>query len=153
MPLPKYKAFAYITHHNNLLVFRHPFDPDAGLQVPAGTIREDEHPEQAVMREAIEETGLTDFVLVQFLGEQQRDMRDFGLDELHHRYFYHLRYIGEPPVTWQHRENEPSDGTGTPIVFEFFWVRLPQDVPALIADHGYFLPHLRASIQTNEHVG
>ena len=32
------KAFAYITRDDELLVFRHVDSPEAGIQVPAGTI-------------------------------------------------------------------------------------------------------------------
>jgi len=79
----KHKAFAYITHQQKLLVFSHPYDPASGIQVPAGTIEEGEAPEKAALREAFEETGLTGFVLDRFLGEQERDMEDFGREEIH----------------------------------------------------------------------
>ena len=89
----KYKAFAYITNRNRLLVFVHPFAPEAGIQVPAGTVKTNERPEEAVLREAFEETGLSGLVVESFLGEDERDMSDFGKDEIHHRYFYHLRHL------------------------------------------------------------
>ena len=56
------RVHAYITHENRLLVFEH-VNSDAGIQVPAGTVEADEAPELAVMREASEETGLTDLTL------------------------------------------------------------------------------------------
>ena len=139
----KQKVFAYITHGQSLLVFRHSYAPEAGIQVPAGTIEVDETPEQAVLREAFEETGLTDLIIAGFLGEQERDMSDFDRDEIHHRYFYHLRCGGTPPSTWQHEERDPSDGSEVmPIMFEFFWVPLPEGVPSLIAGHGQMIPQL-----------
>lgn len=58
MPAYKDKVLAYITHGNRLLVFRHPHAPEAGIQVPAGTVEEGEDPGTAVLREAAEETGL-----------------------------------------------------------------------------------------------
>jgi hypothetical protein len=61
------KAFAYFTYQNRLLVFRHVDVPEAGTQVPAGTIKANEHPEQAVLREAVEETGPTDLTVGRFL--------------------------------------------------------------------------------------
>lgn len=39
-----------------LLLFKHPF---AGIQIPAGTVEKNEPPEEAVLREVREETGLT----------------------------------------------------------------------------------------------
>ena len=138
----KDKVFAYITHGYRLLVFRHPAVPEAGIQVRAGTIKVDESPEAAVLREAFEETGMADLTLAGLLGEQTRDMADFGRDEIHHRRFYHLRCTGSPPETWRHEEADPSAGESGPILFEFFWAPLPEGVPPLIADHGKMLPRL-----------
>lgn len=142
MPILIPKVFAYITHGHRLLVFRHVDFPKAGIQVPAGTIQPSEHPEEAVLREAYEETGLSDFSEVHFLGEQIRDMADFRRGEIHQRYFYHLPYAGDPPTTWRHSENDPSDGAAKPIMFEFFWANLPDKVPELIADHDQFISGL-----------
>jgi len=138
-----YKSFAYITYHNHLLVFSQPYAPEAGIQVPAGTIEKNEHPEKAVLREAFEETGLKGLTLNYFLGEHERDMSDFGRDEIHHRYFYHLQYHREPVSIWQHEELYHSSEPGLePIIFEFSWVPLSHGIPALIADHGIMLPRL-----------
>jgi 8-oxo-dGTP pyrophosphatase MutT (NUDIX family) len=93
------------------------------------------------LREAFEETGLSDLVLESFLGEQERDMADFGIEAIHHRYFYHLRCQEQPPMSWRHEERFPSDNSGTHI-FELFWVALPHDVPPLIADYDLMLPRL-----------
>jgi 8-oxo-dGTP pyrophosphatase MutT (NUDIX family) len=139
----KHKVFAYITQNRHLLVFRHPYAPEAGIQVPAGTIKTHERSEVAVLREAFEETGLSDLTLDCLLGEQKRDMSDFGRDEIHHRRFYHILYNGHSAVTWRHEECDPYGGAQqAPINFEFFWARLPYDVPPLIADHGIMLPEL-----------
>lgn len=139
----KGKVFAYITAQQHLLVFRHPYAPEAGIQVPAGTIEAQERPEVAVLREAFEETGLSDLTLHCFLGEQVRDMVDFGRTEIHHRFFYHLQYHGTPGPTWRHEELYHSGPTPvTPVIFEFFWAPLPDGIPPLIADHGILLPQL-----------
>ncbi len=135
------KAFAYITHGNRLLIFSHPLAPQAGLQVPAGTMLDCEQPVEAVAREAREETGLTDLRVVRFLGETRRDRADVRRAEIHHRFFFHLACDREPPERWQNYEPDPSDGTEPPL-FEFYWVPLPDGVPALIAGHGEMLPTL-----------
>jgi 8-oxo-dGTP pyrophosphatase MutT (NUDIX family) len=63
------KVTAFITRDSaqgrELLVFTH---PDAGIQVPAGTMEAGETPEIAVLREVSEETGLTAVRLVAYLG-------------------------------------------------------------------------------------
>ena len=139
-PITK-KVFAYITYQQRLLLFRQIGEPEIGIQVPAGTVEEGEAPEEAVLREAFEETGLSDLVLDQFLGEQVRDMADFGIEAIHHRYFYHLRCQEQPPVRWRHEERFSSDHSGT-HVFELFWVALPDEVPPLTADFDVMLPRL-----------
>jgi len=145
MPVHKQKVFAYITWGIKLLVFSQPTAPEAGIQVPAGTVEDGEAVDAAVMREAFEETGLHGLKLVCFLGQQVRGMRDVGKDEIHHRHFYHLRYAGDARLTWQHTEPDPDHG-GAVEPFAFFWVRLPDEVPSLIADHGAMLPCLQRSL-------
>jgi len=138
-----HKVFAYISHRNRLLVFRHIGFPEAGIQVPAGTVLKEEELEAAVLREAEEETGLGDLRINSYLGEHIRNMEDVGKDEIHHRHFYHLLCGGAPPEEWLHDETDPSDGSPSPIHFEFFWAEMPDQIPELIADHGFMLPRLK----------
>jgi 8-oxo-dGTP pyrophosphatase MutT (NUDIX family) len=49
---------------HELLVFQH---PNAGIQLPAGTIEALESPEAAVLREVAEETGLTNVAVLELL--------------------------------------------------------------------------------------
>ena len=134
------KVFAYITHGTNLLVFRHPNSPEAGIQVPAGSIEAGESPEAAVMREAFEETGLNGLKLIAYLGETTYDMSSWDGDPAQQRYFFHLELHGQAPTTWHH--DETDGGKSKPIVFEFFWTRIPEDIPDLIAGHGQMLSAL-----------
>ena len=142
MAIHKQKAFAYITHGSRLLVFRHVHHPEAGIQVPAGTVKEGEPPEAAVMREAFEETGLTELSFDSYLGEQIWAMTAAGHEEIHHRRFYHLRCAGTPPKVWRHVEGDPSDGSGASYLFELYWADLPNGIPRLIAEHDALLPAL-----------
>lgn len=63
------KVTAFVTRTGpggvELLFFQH---PNAGVQLPAGTVEEGETVEQAVLREVFEETGLTQVRLVQQIG-------------------------------------------------------------------------------------
>ena len=141
----KRKAFAYITRGSQLLVFKQPDSPEAGIQVPAGTIEEGESPEGGVMREAWEETGLEGLKLCCFLGEQSRDMSDFDKQEIHHRYFYHL-LCEEAPEKWFHGEYSPSDEPNQERIlrhrFDFYWLDV-SELPELIAEHDYFIADLQ----------
>jgi 8-oxo-dGTP diphosphatase len=136
----KHKVFAYITHGDRLLVFDHPQHPQVATQVPSGTREETETPEVAVLREAEEETGLSGLTLQGFLGEV-----DFSVPErceIHRRRFYHLTCKEAPADRWQHYEELPSDGTTEPILFELYWVSLPDGIPALPHGHDALLAAL-----------
>jgi 8-oxo-dGTP pyrophosphatase MutT (NUDIX family) len=109
-------------------------------------MRDGESPAAAVLREAHEETGLEGLELVGLLGEQVRDMADYGRAEIHHRWFFHLRHVGDPPAVWRNYEPDPDDGGPELPLFELFWAPLPDGVPDLIADHGFMLPALLASL-------
>ncbi|MEL6310143.1 MAG: NUDIX domain-containing protein, partial [Chloroflexota bacterium] len=83
------KAFAYITHGRKLLVFEQPDAPEAGIQVPAGSIEPNEAPADAARREAHEETGLKNLRLVRWFGQHTYDMSR-GKPVLHLRNYYRL---------------------------------------------------------------
>lgn len=63
------KVTAFVTRRSkdgyDLLLFEH---PNAGVQIPAGTVERGESAEQAVMREVAEETGLTALSVRRYLG-------------------------------------------------------------------------------------
>ena len=86
----RHRAYAYITNGSRLLLFIQPEAPEAGIQVPAGTIEPGENLQDAVIREAKEEMGLTELRCERFLAQDTRDMRDCGRDELQYRWFFHL---------------------------------------------------------------
>jgi len=134
------KVLAYVTHGRRLLVFRHPEAPEAGIQVPAGTVGDAEASEVAVLREAREETGLDGLRLAALLGEVDHEAP--GRGEVHRRRFYHLHCTSTPPERWRHEEADPSDGGEGPIPFELYWVDLPEGVPPLAGGQDRMLPRL-----------
>jgi 8-oxo-dGTP pyrophosphatase MutT (NUDIX family) len=120
------KVYAYIIQEERLLVFRHVDYPDAGVQVPGGTLEAGETPEAAVLREAGEETGLRGLVLEKCLGRDEYNDSSSNLTGTTGRYFFHLTCPHEVPETWQHYEHHPSDGSPGPILFEFYWLPLAE---------------------------
>jgi ADP-ribose pyrophosphatase YjhB (NUDIX family) len=135
------KVYAYITRGDQLLVFRHVGYPEAGIQVPGGTLEEGESPQQGVMREAREETGLADLRLEVAMGIHQYDVSQNNDPATHLRHFYHLTCGGEVPGRWQHYEMHPSDGSAEPILFDFYWVPIVEAAGIL---HPYYITRLDA---------
>ena len=139
------KAFAYITRDDELLVFRHVDFPEAGIQVPAGTIGPGESREAAVLREAREETGLHGFQPPVHLGTA-----DFGspadLTTTARRHFFHLPLAGKAPDRWRHWERSPSHGACDGYLFELYWINLHTLAPDLAPGHDAFLVPLRSAV-------
>jgi ADP-ribose pyrophosphatase YjhB (NUDIX family) len=117
---------AYVLRGRELLVFEHRDFPDAGTQVPAGTVEEDEAADLAVVREVYEETGVG-----------ARLVRELGVTdaiaprgEPRRNIFFEL-VTEEPRDMWEHvvRGGGGDDG----LVFVCRFVPLTPR-PALIAD-------------------
>jgi 8-oxo-dGTP diphosphatase len=141
-----HKVVAYITQGDKLLVFSHPYHPEAGIQVPAGTVEEGEPPREAVLREAQEETGLDDLEMRSYLGVREYDLSAYGRAEIQRRHFFHLAFGGEAPARWRHYEMHPSEGSAEQIEFELYWVKFPEEVPELAGGQGALLPELRSAV-------
>ena len=113
------KALSYITHGGRLLVFRQPELPDAGIQVPGGSVEAGEPLEAAALREAREETGLGELIVQSYLGSVEYELKvDVGPPHLRH--FFHLAYTGPSLARWEHVEPKPST-SGAPLRFELWW--------------------------------
>lgn len=135
------KAVNYVTWNRRLLVFTQPASPDAGLQVPAGTVKHGEAPIYAALRETKEETGLERLIVRGKVGETSYDMSPHGRSELQQRHFFHLVYLGKPRLSWVHVERDAENGV-VEIPFSFRWVSLDMSIPFLEAGQGTFLPEL-----------
>jgi ADP-ribose pyrophosphatase YjhB (NUDIX family) len=116
------KAYAYVTREADrasaVLVFRHRDYPEAGIQVPRGTVDLDEDPAATVVREVCEECGLCDARLIRLLA---RDMEAQPDDPAWNweRAFFHLVAPGAPDE-WEHTVT--GDGEDNGLVFSFFWL-------------------------------
>ncbi|MET9028209.1 NUDIX domain-containing protein [Nocardia sp. NPDC004168] len=113
----------YIVRGEKLLVFRHTeFSwEEVGIQVPAGSIQAGESPADAALREACEETGLTEFTVVRELGRDQFDVRPNRF-ETHRRHFFQLALHRTTPERWASQEDH--DGLAPPTKLECFWIPL-----------------------------
>ncbi|MFO7695866.1 MAG: NUDIX domain-containing protein [Anaerolineae bacterium] len=120
---PVHKVAAYITRGERLLVFRHVDFPEAGIQVPGGTLLPGESPVDGALREAREETGLCALTPVAYLGVR-RHLSDLPDPKVFERHYVHLLCEEETPDRWVAWEHDPSDGSPGPIAFEHRWVPL-----------------------------
>jgi 8-oxo-dGTP pyrophosphatase MutT (NUDIX family) len=126
------KVVAYITkqsehgskhgagHETELLVFRHPRHIKTPIQVPQGTVEEEELIVDGLWRELKEETGRSDFTLVGQIAKVPfyADWRD----EWQERNVVHLTAPSDTPDTWTHVVTGGESDKG--LRFEFFWLPL-----------------------------
>lgn len=121
----QHKVVAYITRGRELLVFEHEGMPEAGVQVPAGTVEPDEPLEAALWREVAEESGLTQSQLTfqHWLGDWAHPTYNLV------RHYAWLTIGPDAPNHWVHRVH--GDGEDNGLRFVFRWEAI---APALLAD-------------------
>ena len=104
--IAKRKVLAYITRgigqNKELLVFEHEDAPGAGLQVPGGTVEENELLVDAVYREIFEETGIPLEDLKLHGKIHTCHYSPTGKDLVYERTFFHLDYVGKERDAWRH---------------------------------------------------
>jgi 8-oxo-dGTP diphosphatase len=134
------KVLAYITRWGSngleLLVFEHVDAPEAGIQVPAGTVEEGETPAEAVLREAEEEVGLTGLTVERYIGAFPyfHPYRQ----ELQRRHVFHLTRSHPLPDTWEHRVLGRGEDRG--MCFRCFWMDMQTAARVLVGGQGLYLP-------------
>lgn len=138
----KEKVVTYITRQRNgqvqVLVFDHVDMPEAGTQVPAGTVEPGEQPEVAALREACEEAGLCNLTITRYLGrcrwvcEERR--------EIHWRSVFHLESPEEVADEWIHVVHGHGEDEG--MRFRCFWLDAQAAAGALVGDQGAYLAYL-----------
>lgn len=134
--IKKRKVLAYITKGQEpnleLLVFRHRDHPEAGLQVPGGTVEDGEQLVDAMYREIKEETGI-DQGNLQLIGNiHTYNYYPVDRETIYERTFFHLIYLGEQKV-WDHLVMCEGEDNG--LVFQYRWEPLAS-LPLLAGEQG-----------------
>ncbi|MDG5471316.1 NUDIX domain-containing protein [Jeotgalibacillus sp. ET6] len=133
--IPIKKAYGYVTRvkegKTQVLVFQHPI-PEAGIQIPKGTVQAGESTHHAVIREIEEETGLRNVQVEKLLGE---DLWENDDGAIHNRFFYKLS-VSNGEDEWDFKPTGGGEEEG--LTFRFFWISSGDEVE-LIRGHGdYF---------------
>jgi 8-oxo-dGTP pyrophosphatase MutT (NUDIX family) len=127
------KAYGYITRtqhgRRQVAVFRHPLlsISEGGIQIPKGTVHEQETPLAAVQREIIEETGLTDFTIEGEIAVDlwQSQSHPDKPPEIHERHFF-LLTTGHTLNEWKHVVTGQGEDEG--MIFHYFWISTLDEV-------------------------
>ena len=130
-----HKVLVYVVRHRagqlELLVHEHRDAPDAGVQVPAGTIEPHESPADAAARELFEESGLR-------LADNARVIRAYRWHNaatarwnLRHVFLVHL---DDPRDHWTHTIT--GNGEDRDMVFCYRWIPLADAERELCGDQG-----------------
>jgi ADP-ribose pyrophosphatase YjhB (NUDIX family) len=138
------KVFAYITRYGvqgvEVLVFRHRDFPEAGLQVPAGTVEDGEELQDTLWREIQEETGLADLRLA---GQIAKGLyHSIEKMEWHERNVFHLEAPAHLPASWDHVVVSDAEDNG--LHFCFSWMPIALAKGKLSAAQGDWLDRIPA---------
>ena len=120
------RVVAYVLRDRDLLVFEHRDFPDAGTQVPAGTVNHEEDPAVAVVREVFEETGVEARIVRELAYKDAIAPRG----EPRRNFFFELE-TDETRDAWEHVVHGGGEDNGLVFVCRFVSLTPP---PALIAD-------------------
>jgi 8-oxo-dGTP pyrophosphatase MutT (NUDIX family) len=124
------RVVAYVVRDGVLLVFDHRDVPEAGTQLPAGTVEDSEDPATAVVREVLEECGVRAEV-VRELGFTDTIAPKRG--EPRRNFFFELT-TDDPRDEWEHVVGGGGGDEGMVFVCRF----VPRDgLPPLAGDDDF----------------
>lgn len=136
----KIKVVAYIYRIKNgnkeILVFDHRHQPEAGTQVIGGTLEPGEDLEVALLREIAEESGLLldKKDIRKKIGETHYARKD--IPEINHRHYFAIQN-NNLKDKWAH--TVLSDGADNGLIFDFFWLTIPEAKIRLTGNFGELL--------------
>jgi len=93
-----------------------------------------ETPDQAVLRDTHEESGLTDVPIVKYLGCFPAAPAEV---QVLHRHVYHLAATKALPDRWEHVVSSGTDDKG--LRFRFYWIPVTEAAAGLIGQQGIYV--------------
>jgi len=126
-----------VHHHWELLVFEHQDFPEAGIQIPGGTVEAYDHDLfRAVLREVREETGIEQVtVLTEILSEIYFHKVKNEFQKRH----YFILLTNLKTDQWSHTVQSSGEDCG--LQFNFYWVDL-HSAPHLAGDQDVAVRHV-----------
>ncbi|MFD0711798.1 NUDIX domain-containing protein [Paenibacillus sp. GCM10027626] len=135
-----YKVTAYITRLNNkkqqLLVFKEKGFEHLGLQVPGGTVEENEDLLRAIQREVKEETGISNVSNIILLGEYSYYSEKLKSNVK--RYYYQMNATCPDQFTHIVQSNDEDNGW----IYDYFWFDIDEN-PTLFSYLGIHLDKIK----------
>ena len=120
------KVLAYVTRGEGasleILVFDHVGLPEAGVQVPSGSVEVGESLEVAARREALEETGLSITSDAEELGQAKHLREDRS--EIHYRHIFRFHLPSASSNEWIHTVS--GDGEDHEMKFRCYWMSITE---------------------------
>ena len=139
----KRKVLAYITRGQEkdleILVFEQKDKPNAGWQVPGGTIESDELIIDALYREIEEETGITRQDLELRGKVNKTNYYPRNSDTVYERTIFQLAYNGDPLKEWEHYVKGHGKDEGLKLCHRFIPIN---ELPELAANQDQAIPLL-----------
>ncbi|WP_028400028.1 NUDIX hydrolase [Ectobacillus panaciterrae] len=142
--LYKKKVYAYVTREKEeniqLLVHTHRDVPEAGVQVPGGTVENGESLEEALLREILEESGLKHIAVEDLVADELIYVKE--KDEYQKRYFYHVTLTTDVKEEWSHTIACAGEDNG--LVFCYKWIGIEEGL-SLAGKQGAYVHHIAAA--------
>ncbi|GAB7019528.1 NUDIX hydrolase [Halostagnicola bangensis] len=144
------KACAYVTRDTGeLLVFDGPGHD--GLQIPKGTLEQEETPREALFREVMEESGLGTLGATRHLTTDVWTRRE-SPPKRYVRHFFHAT-VHEPRDAWTHTVTDGGGEHGAE--FDLYWVdpATDREFALDLDDYAHLLPSADLPGEPVERVG
>ena len=121
-----------------MLVFEHVDFPEAGVQVPAGSVEPGEEADKAALREAWEESGIPGLRVSRYIGAFPWFWATRSEEQ--ERHVFQLAASLPLPERWEHSVSAGTEDKG--LLFSFYWLDVDTAVRLLSGNQGEYLGYV-----------